>query len=78
MSPRTQIVLAVAATLIGFSILVELLIGGSFLKDPTGVFLGAMLLVGGSVFLWLRGKSVIARKSATTETNDLLSQFLKK
>ncbi len=51
MSPRTQIVLSVAATLSGFFILVELLFEGAFMNDPVRVFLGLTLLVGGGVFL---------------------------
>jgi uncharacterized membrane protein HdeD (DUF308 family) len=56
MNPRTKFFLAVVAVIAGCLILLTLPFDRSITKHAGEVFLGALLLVGGMIFLWREAK----------------------
>jgi hypothetical protein len=94
MGRRTQLLMSIAATLAGLSLLLSLFLSSAPV-NPAGAFLAALLFAGGVLALWTRAKTEKSKKVATgpgpvvqgagtidspkeSVGDDFLAQFVKK
>lgn len=64
MSPRTQLLMSIAAILAGLLLFLSLFLS-SATANPAKAFLAALLFAGGSIVLWTRANADRSKKAAT-------------
>jgi xanthosine utilization system XapX-like protein len=91
-SPRTKLLVSIAATLAGLGLLLSLFLNKQP-ANPAEAFVAVLLFIGGAIALWKRGKSGKSEdaenknvlknpapvdRSNESEPDDFLAQFMKK